>query len=157
MNIVVRWARSEDLDAVAAIARQNWSHIYEGYREILGDALYALAYTDPMDAKEASVRKAGQEGRMFVAELEGQICGFATYRVEGVLGTLSENAVASAFRGRGIARLLYERVFAQLKEAGCQAVSLTTGLDDAHGPARRAYEKMGFEKALLSIRYFRKL
>ena len=39
MNIVVRWARSEDLDAVAAIARQNWSHIYEGYREILGDGL----------------------------------------------------------------------------------------------------------------------
>ena len=94
---------------------------------------------------------------MFVAELEGQICGFATFRVEGVLGTLSENAVASAFRGRGIARLLYERVFAQLKEAGCQAVSVTTGLDDAHGPARRAYEKMGFEKALPSIRYFRKL
>ncbi len=32
-----------------------------------------------------------------------------------------------------------------------------TGLDDAHAPARRAYEKAGFDKHIENIRYYREL
>ena len=157
MEIQLRWGKEADSEAVVAIARENWRVIYEGYRESLGEELYEMAYCQPLDQKEQSVRQALAEGRMFVAECAGQICGFATFRVEGTMGVLSENAVSGLFRGKGIAGMLYERIFAQLREAGCTVVSVTTGLDDAHAPARRAYEKMGFAASLSSVRYFQKL
>ena len=36
-------------------------------------------------------------------------------------------------------------------------ITVTTGLDDGHAPARRAYEKAGFEKNLPSLTYYKKL
>ena len=42
-------------------------------------------------------------------------------------------------------------------DIGALAVRVTTGADDAHAPARRAYEKAGFEKSLSSVTYYKKL
>jgi SOS response regulatory protein OraA/RecX len=58
---------------------------------------------------------------------------------------------------RKIAAKLYDAVFERLREAGCEAVRVGTGLDDAHAPARRAYEKAGFEASLSSIVYYKKI
>lgn len=158
MEIMIRRAEGKDAKAVAAIAAENWKPIYDGYRQALGEELYSLVYAvPPLELKEASVSAAVEEGRAFVAVCGDTVCGFATFRVEGRLGVLSENAVLGSFRGKGIAKQLYNRVFDELRAGGCQAVSVTTGLDEAHAPARRAYEKAGFEASLPSIRYFQKL
>ena len=57
----------------------------------------------------------------------------------------------------GIAKKLYDAVFERLCDAGCEVVRVGTGLDDAHAPARRAYEKAGFEASLSSIVYYKKI
>ena len=37
------------------------------------------------------------------------------------------------------------------------AVTVSTGLDEGHAPARRAYERAGFEKHLDSVTYCKML
>lgn len=37
---------------------------------------------------------------------------------------------------------------------GMKYATVSTGLDDGHAPARRAYEKMGFSKNLPSVKYY---
>jgi len=44
-----------------------------------------------------------------------------------------------------------------MKSKGCVGVKVTTGLDDKHAPARRAYEKIGFTKNLPSVTYYKEL
>jgi GNAT superfamily N-acetyltransferase len=65
--------------------------------------------------------------------------------------------VSSEFRGKGIGPRQYEFIFEKLKSLGAIAVKVTTGFDDAHAPARRAYEKAGFCANTKSITYFKKL
>ena len=44
-----------------------------------------------------------------------------------------------------------------MRAAGMTFCKVATGLDDAHAPARRAYEKAGFDKSVPSITYYRTL
>ena len=54
-------------------------------------------------------------------------------------------------------KALYEAVFDKLRAAGCTVVRVGTGLDEAHAPARRAYQKAGFTAKLESVTYYKKL
>lgn len=157
-GVKIRKALPSDITAACEIAKECWADIYAGYREQLGDEIYDIVYSvDPLLTKAAKIKSAIEEGRVFVAECDGRICGFSSFTVDGKLGYLKENGVSSAFRGRKIATKLYDAVFERLREAGCEAVRVGTGLDDAHAPARRAYEKAGFEASLSSITYYKKL
>ena len=157
-DIIIRIAEPADANAVSEIAKECWQGIYDGYRAQLGEEFYGIVYaTDPLLVKGDKVAGVVMDGRAFVAEIDGQICGFATYAVEGEVGSLKDNAVKKGFQGLGIAGRLYDAVFAKLRENGCKLVRVGTGLDDAHAPARRAYAKMGFETALSSVTYYKKL
>ena len=155
-DIIIRSAAAADAEAVGAIAKIAWKPIFDGYRAQLGDEIFTVLYpTDPLDKKEAEVKQAVEKGVCFVAEYEGKVVGFATYMLEGKVGVLGNNAVA--LRGRGIAGLLHARIFEELRALGCEVARVRTGLDDAHAPARRAYEKDGFTNILEDITYFKKL
>ena len=157
-EITVRAAVAADAEAAAEIARECWSDIYDGYLLQLGEELYSLIYDDPLSVKAERIRDAVLSGRAFVAVCDGEICGFATYLVESErVGSLKDNAVSAKYKGRGIAKMLYEAVFEKFRSEGCAVCRVGTGLDEAHAPARRAYEKAGFEKSLQSVTYFKKL
>jgi ribosomal protein S18 acetylase RimI-like enzyme len=97
---------------------------------------------------------------MLVTEIGGQIAGFITFFVinsDRGLGEIGNNAVHPDFQGRGLGKRQYERVFEELRLKGVAIVQVTTGLDDAHAPARHAYEAAGFDKELPKITYLRKL
>lgn len=155
-GIMIRWATAEDAEAVGAIAREAWRPIFEGYREQMGEQIFALLYPeDPLEKKQREVAEAAKGTHCFVAEYEGRVVGFATYMIDGAVGTLANNAVA--LRGHGIAGLLHTRIFEEMKACGCEAVRVSTGLDDAHAPARRAYQKDGFAHAIPGITYYKML
>lgn len=156
MDITIRRATEADGDAIAAIAKEAWRPIFEGYRAQLGEEIFHFLYpTDPLEKKQDEVRCAACGDACFVAEYEGKVVGFATYLIEGKLGVLGNNAVS--MRGKGIAGMLHARIFEELKAIGCTAVRVRTGLDEAHAPARRAYEKDGFTNTLSDITYFKML
>ena len=155
-GVTIRWATAEDAEAVGEVAKVAWKPIFDGYREQLGEDIFHLIYpTDPLEEKQKEVAKAAAGEHCFVAEYEGKVVGFATYMINGEVGTLANNAVS--LRGHGIAGLLHTRIFEEMKASGCKAVRVSTGLDDAHAPARRAYQKDGFEHSLPGITYFKML
>lgn len=156
MDIMIRRASASDGDAIAAIAKEAWRPIFEGYRTQLGEEIFRFLYPeDPLEKKQEEVRRAAAGDACFVAEYEGKVVGFATYFIEGKLGVLGNNAVS--MRGKGIAGMLHERIFEEMRAIGCTAVRVRTGLDEAHAPARRAYEKDGFTNTLSDITYFKML
>lgn len=157
MDIIIRKATASDAENVAKITREAWTPIYEGFRTQLGDDIYESVYKNPLDEKEEVVKSFVLDGSVFVAEIDGVLCGFASFGISGKIGLLTYNAVSENFRGKGIAAKLHNRVFEELKNLGAEIVHVSTGLDDAHASARRAYEKDGFEVSLPKITYYKKL
>lgn len=156
MDVKIRYASASDKERVSEIARDAWRDIFEGFREQLGEEIYNTVYAgDPLEKKAAAVRDSLDEGMCFVAEYDGEVVGFATYVINGKVGMLSNNAVA--LRGHGIAGMLHERVFEEFKSHGCTVAGVTTGLDAAHAPARRAYEKDGFTNSVETVMYYKKI
>ena len=156
MDVKIRHASASDKERVSEIARDAWRDIFDGFREQLGEEIYNTVYAgDPLEKKAAAVRDSLDAGMCFVAEYDGEVVGFATYVINGKVGMLSNNAVA--LRGHGIAGLLHERVFQEFKSHGCTVAGVTTGLDAAHAPARRAYEKDGFTNSIETVMYYKKI
>ena len=64
---------------------------------------------------------------------------------------LSEKMVKS------LNRQMYGAVLAHFPEQGMRFAEVRTGLDEAHAPARRAYERTGFNIRHEDVTYFKKL
>ena len=94
-----------------------------------------------------------------IAEVDGKAVGFATYHVneETRIGTVGNNAVLPEYRGRGIGGRLDARVLEFIAEAGMEFAQVSTGLEDCYEPARRMYERQGFEPLNRSIVYMMRL
>ena len=93
--------------------------------------------------------------QILLAELDGEIVGFCTYHVDRVrrIGEIGNNGVDRRYRNRGIGTQLYSRAIAILREEGMRGVEVITGLDEDYASARRAYEKVGFQPLVRSVRY----
>ena len=156
-SVRIRPATEADATAVTKIACRCWAMIYDGYRQILGDDLFDGVYHTPLEIKMDVIRDEVMDGCTFVADLDGTVVGFASYRIDGSIGVVGHNAVMPEYKGRGIAGQLYDSIFEEFRKHGCTIATVHTGLDDGHAPARRAYRKMGFEVGLPSIQYYKKL
>ena len=159
---IIRPGTIDDMPVACEIAVLAWQPIFVEFRRRLGDDLFLQLYHDWENSKRAQVRGAFEHDppRVLVTEIDGQVVGFCTYYLPDAahgLGEIGNNAVHPGFQGRGLARRQYERVFEELRAEGMTAIRVTTGLDEAHAPARRAYEAVGFEKFLPQLAYYRKL
>jgi GNAT superfamily N-acetyltransferase len=97
--------------------------------------------------------------QVVIAEVEGAAVGFATYHLNKVtsIGTVGNNAVMPAYRGRGIGGQLHARVLELIEEAGMEFAQVSTGLDDLYEPARRMYERQGFKPLYRSVLYMKRV
>jgi GNAT superfamily N-acetyltransferase len=96
---------------------------------------------------------------LWVTEEDGEILGFFSYAMSGArkVGTIHYNGVALAGRGRGLGTAQVEEALAIFREAGMEHACVGTGLNEGHAPARRVYEKCGFEPLVEYVVYSRKL
>jgi ribosomal protein S18 acetylase RimI-like enzyme len=167
-EIEIRSLEPSDVEAVVEIAVAAWQPIYAVYRQIMGDELFLAAHPDWQQEKARQVRDGCAPVNhtiAAVAELsprDGQparLVGFVTGYVRAALGIgeIGNNAVHPDWQGRGIALCLYEYAFDRLRERGVRYVKVITGGDPSHAPARRAYQKAGFEIALPHVEYYREL
>ena len=156
---IIRPATAEDTEVLVAIALHEWAAIYEGFRMQMGDELFSIFYPDPRADKAEQIRRNVASGTCYVTECDGRIAGFIHYMYDEArrIGTVGNNAVSHEFRGRGIGPRQYAFIFDLLRERGAVGVRVTTGLDEGHAPARRAYEKAGFSANTQAITYFKKL
>ena len=144
-------------EEVGKIAITAWTPIREVAKVDLGDEIYQKVFNNWQEVKKNSIINSMKTHDGQVALINGKVVGFISYVVHGEVGEILENAVDTSYKGRGIAQKLYQCVLDKMKEQGAEIATVLTGLDEGHAPARRAYEKIGFEKNLKHITYYKKL
>lgn len=158
----IRLARPEDEARLQAIRRAAFAPIFASFRALLGDEIYELAQRRGDEAQEGlltSLMTPGASKALYVAETKGEIVGFVAVLLDHdtLVGEIGLNAVDPARAGRGAGSALYEFALARMRQAGMQVATVSTGGDPSHAPARRAYEKVGFDAVIPSVWMCRKL
>ena len=144
-------------EEVSNIAIRAWTPIRAVAKVDLGEEIYQKVFDNWQETKKNSIICSMKKNDGQVALINGKVVGFISYIVRGAIGEILENAVDTDYKGRGIAQKLYQCVLDKMKEQGAEIATVLTGLDEGHAAARRAYEKIGFEKNLKHITYYKTL
>jgi [ribosomal protein S18]-alanine N-acetyltransferase len=97
---------------------------------------------------------AGRPRRSYVVIVGGDgIEGYAGVDLGGDVADVMTVAVTPTRRGRGLGDLLMEELVRRAAERGAGSVMLEVRADN--GPARRLYERHGFEEVSVRRRYYR--
>lgn len=158
---MIRKYKAEDLPVIVLIARQAWTAIYDMYHDTYRDELFSLLVPDKDTAKEEQINAhvLYHPDWIYVCEENGKIAGFITFLLdpERKMGQIGNNAVDPECGLKGIGQQMYCAVFKRFKDEGMLYAQVTTGLDDSHLRARRAYERAGFNIKKEDVTYFKKL
>ncbi|CAN5147854.1 hypothetical protein BH18CHL2_BH18CHL2_02910 [soil metagenome] len=139
--------------------------IQESYVDLVGVDCYDLVRSEPELSWEE--RKTAQNRRLhaehpewlWVLEREETVFGFVTFWLppERHYGHIDNNGVHPHEAGRGWATFMYSEVLRHFRRQGLRFAHVDTGLDDAHLPARRAYEAVGFGRRVPTVAYSQRL
>ena len=162
---VLRLAREDDLHSVDALTVECYAPIQASYVAMLGEELYAAVRSEPELTWEE--RKVAQNRRLFAEHPEqvwvldegGDVFGFVTFWLFPAhsYGHIDNNGVRADRAGQGWGAFMYRHVLEHFRSLGLRYAHVDTGLDDAHVPARRAYEAVGFDRAVPEIPYWQDL
>jgi putative acetyltransferase len=84
------------------------------------------------------------EGRLLLAEYDGQVAGcIALHKLEADICEMKRLYVRPQFRGKGLGRILIDRVIAEGRQMGYQRMRLDT-VEPIMGDAVAMYRKIGF-------------
>lgn len=165
-DVVLRTALPTDLPKVDELTVACYRPIQESYVAMLGEELYETVRHEPQLTWEE--RKLGQNRRLFEAHPDhvwvlddsGDVFGYVTFWLfpEQGYGHIDNNAVRQDRAGQGWATFMYRHVLQHFRDdAGLRYAHVDTGLDDAHLPARRAYEAVGFDRVVPGVEYWQDL
>lgn len=157
----IRRFTPDDLPAIVDLSLLAWEPVFVTWQQILGPEVYPLAvFPDWRQGQADAVTKACLDEKMttWVAVVEDSVAGFLVLALNDAdkVGEVYMLAVHPAQQQRGIATALNEFALSQMTAAGMKLAVVGTGGDDAHAPARRAYEKVGYI-ALPIVRYYKAL
>ncbi|MBQ7396820.1 MAG: GNAT family N-acetyltransferase [Lentisphaeria bacterium] len=157
----IRAFRMEDLPVITDIANRAWKTIKIMSRDALGDEISDLCNPEGdfvTKGRQIEQCAAQTPENIFVCERNGKIVGFITFYLEdNLIGTINNNASDPDCGEKGVGQEMYQAVFEHFKSKGMKAAKVTTGLDYAHAPARKAYLRAGFDRELRSVTYYRTL
>ena len=149
------------LDAIIRLSLRAWTPVFESIQNAMNAEVYQAFYSDDWRVSQQKAIEevcAAEDTNVWAAIDAGSTVGFIAVKLhsEADMGEIYMVAVDPDFQGHGIGTALTEFALSWMKEAGMSVAMVETGGDPGHAPARRTYEKVGFE--LLPIaRYFKKL
>jgi ribosomal protein S18 acetylase RimI-like enzyme len=164
-DAVLRVATEADLDAIDRLTVEGYRAIQESYVSMLGEDCYESVRQPPdLTWDERKTRQnrdlfAEHPDQVWVLDRGGDVFGFVSFWIfQGQsYGHIDNNAVRSSEAGRGWATFMYRHVLDHFRERGLRFAHVDTGLDDAHVAARRAYEAVGFDRAVPGVDYWQDL
>ena len=157
-EITIRDAQPEDIPDIEAIAGAAWEPYFAYRRQVLGESAFHAEHRRWQEDKARQVRSnaRGERGcRAFVAQVDERVVGFVTYFVNATtrVAEIGNNAVLPGWQGHGIGTRMYAFVLERMRQEGIRFAKVHTGGDPAHAPARAAYERVGFGKAIERVEY----
>ncbi len=158
-EVVLRPVRPEDLPRIRELVALGWQD--QGAAHLLEKRYGQIGGRPWLDWKWPEVERACREEpqHVIVSEVGGKVVGFASFRLDPArkVGTIGNNTVDPACRGRGIGSRMHARVLELIREAGMLFAEVTVGLNEGHAAARAMYERAGFEKVVDSRYMFMRL
>ena len=132
---------------------------------MLGEDCYAAVRHDPELTWEERKTKQNRDvvaehpEWVWVLDVRGDVFGFVTFWLvaDKQYGHIDNNGVHPGRAGEGWATFMYRHVLEHFRERGLRFAHVDTGLDDAHIPARRAYEAVGFDRPVPGVEYWQNL
>ena len=155
-DLRIRASTAEDHAALDAVRVAAFAPVFASFRAILGDDIYRLAQQRDDEAQAKlleSVLDPSSPWEVYTVESSGQIVGFIALQLDATthVGEIGLNAVHPDAAGRGVGTAMYEFALQRMRTAGMRVATVSTGGDPSHLPARRAYEKAGFDAAIPSV------
>jgi ribosomal protein S18 acetylase RimI-like enzyme len=148
-------ARPDHLPRFEQIRAAAFAPVFASFKRLLGDEIYALAQAPDDAAQPALLVSLATDPRweLYAAERGGAVVGFMAVRLDHdrKLGEIGLNAVDPAHAGQGVGTAMYEFAIERMRQAGIEVATVATGNDASHAPARRAYEKAGFNAQVPSV------
>ena len=159
---VIRQAEEADVEAACQIAIQAWGRIHDSFTDILGQEMHDDFSPEWQDRKAGQIRSHFANNPMWMLVIEHSekgVVAFLTFRLDSDrgVGTIGNNAVDPRAQGVGLGSAMYGVVLDLFKHEGMKYATVQTGLDEGHAPARRAYEKAGFDIRREDVTYYKKL
>ncbi len=161
---ILRFATKDDMSYIDQITAICYQPIHDSWVAHQG-ADIAEGLRDPGVSWDE--RKAKQNHDLYdeypewlwVLEEDGVIIGFMSFRMllEKKLGIIENNGVLPSHAGKGLGKFMYRHALQYMRRHGMQFVFLETGMDDAHIPARKAYEAVGFDRKFPNAYYWQNL
>jgi ribosomal protein S18 acetylase RimI-like enzyme len=160
-KMIIKPFEHEHLSDIVRLSIEAWNPVFESLKHQLKEDIYHELYPNGWEAsqKEAVVAVCtSSEYRVWVACYQDQIAGFIAFRVIAAnkLGEIFMIAVSPDYQRKGIATQLTNFAIDWMKKSGITVVMVETGSDRGHYPARKVYEKLGFNAIPIS-RYYNKI
>lgn len=161
-SLPIRAAQRSEIPALEEIRIKAFVPVFASFRNILGEEIYEIAqkHEDESQADHlVSLFDEESPWEVYVTEEDERLVGFIAIRMDRskLIGEIGLNAVDPDHAGKGIGTGLYKFAVAHMKKAGMRVATVATGGDESHAPARKAYEKAGFNVRIPSYWYCQKL
>jgi len=149
------------LDAIVRLSLRAWTPVFDSIENSLDTDVYRAFYPDSWQVSQQKAVEevcAAKDTKVWVAIDSDSTVGFVAAKLhsEDSMGEIYMVAVEPDFQGRGIGSALIDVALEWMKDAGMSIAMVETGSDRGHAPARRTYEKAGFDLWPVA-RYFKKL
>ena len=158
---MIRAFRKEDLETICAIAKRAYTRIFNGFEEQIGKEALDIWIPDARNSKTVQLTLMADRHPewLHVCERNGRIVGFIMFNLdyERKLGTINNNASDPLAGEKGVGHEMYTFALDYFRREGMKMAMVHTGLDEAHAPARKAYERMGFDRTIPEVLYFKML
>jgi GNAT superfamily N-acetyltransferase len=155
-SISIRRANRSELPVLQTIREAAFAPVFASFRAILGDAIYEVAQAKDDEGHAGYLESLFAQDSVWVVhavDLDDRTVGFMALRFDpdAGLGEIGLNAVHPDVAGQGIGTALYDFALDEMTDAGLAVAVVGTGGDPSHAPARRAYEKAGFDVGIPSV------
>lgn len=158
---MIRPYADPDLPIIMEMANRAWRGITEMFRRAYGEELFGIVRPNPDTTKGEQVKAFCEETPecCLICEEGGRIVGFVTFKLDRNtrIGEIGNNAVDPDCGLKGKGQEMYRAVLERFRREGMLYAKVATGLDEAHAPARRAYERIGFNIRHENVTYYMKL
>jgi len=153
-NVSIRaFEVDRDAEPVKNIVGQVWSGGDDALMEERFGVIGKKSWKDLMGQSVLTSLKADRT-RSFVAEKNCEIVGFSSYSIDTDRnrGTVGYNAVAPSQQGQGLGSAMMDFVMAAIEKEGMLYAAVIVADNEQHAPARRIYEKNGFQN-MMELQY----
>jgi|GEM_PF-1395768 len=147
-GIVIRpYSAQQDAQVVRGIAADIWRGSGYEFMEQRFGVIGGKPWQEWM-ARAVMTDIDAPETRSFVAEQDNTVIGFCSYTVntEQNRGSVGYNGVALAHQGKRLGSAMLRFVLSRIQGEGLEYADVIVADNDEHEPARRMYERHGFQK-----------